>query len=277
MNDRRLLAGLALFGLLVSPLLPTPAVAQSLEGVRRPEGEARPTGYLAPGTLDYRLLVGPPPERDSLIDRLDMQVSNGFQMAIAPDRWEIAQADNATVYPRFAEAFGKPIDRQTSPALIRLLNRVTRDAADPVWRAKDAFQRPRPYQRYQLTRRCGSSPVPAPDPQPRGGSSYPSGHSVYGWATALILAQVAPARAPQLLERGRDYGLSRVICGYHFPTDVEAARAVATAVVDRLRDVPEFQADLRAAQAEYGPESAPAPVPAPAAGQARSGVEAQAD
>ncbi|HEX2812693.1 MAG TPA: phosphatase PAP2 family protein [Sphingopyxis sp.] len=131
-----------------------------------------------------------------------------------------------------------------------------RDAADPVWTAKDIFQRPRPYQRYQLTRRCGSSPIPAPDKEPRGGSSYPSGHSVYGWATALLLAEVAPDRAAQILDRGRDYALSRVICGYHFPTDTDAARAVAAAVLTRLREVPAFRDDLLAAQAEYDAASA---------------------
>ncbi|WP_430635635.1 acid phosphatase [Sphingomonas hankookensis] len=248
-----------------------PASAQSLEGVDRPAGEAKPVGYLPKETVDYRLIVGPPPAPDSLVDRIDMSISRRFQAEVDAERWQTAQLDNKTVYPRFVEAFGRPIDRQHSPRLIRLLNRVMRDAADPVWNGKEVFQRPRPYQRYQLTRRCGSSPIPAPDPAPRGGSSYPSGHSVYGWATALLLAEVAPDRAAAVLERGRDYALSRVVCGYHFPSDTEAARAIAAAVLTRLHGDPAFHADLKAAQAEHG---APA-VPVPKA--ARKPVEAQAD
>lgn len=265
--------GLALFSLAsLTPAIP-PAAAQSLEGVKRPEGEAKPVGYLPKGSVDYRLLVGPPPAPESILDRIDMAVSQQFQADIPADRWEIADLDSKSVYPRFATAFGKPIDRARSPRLIQLLNRVMRDAADPVWNGKEAFQRPRPYQRYQLARRCGSGPIPAPDREPRGGSSYPSGHSVYGWATALLLAEVAPARAAAILERGRDYALSRVICGFHFPTDTDAARAIAAAVLTRLHADPAFLADLKAARDEYGILASPAPAPA----IVRKPVEAQGE
>lgn len=255
-----------------------PAAAQSLEGVKRPEGEAKPVGYLPKGSVDYHLLVGSPPAPDTLVDQLDMMVSRRFQAEVAPDRWADAELDHKMVYPRFDAAFGRPIDRASSPRLVQLLNRVMRDAADPVWTAKDAFQRPRPYQRYQLARRCGSSPVPQPDPVPRGGSSYPSGHTVYGWTTALLLATVAPQRAPMILERGHDYALSRVICGYHFPTDTEAAHVIATAVLARLQTDPVFRADLAAAQAEYGAAASPAATSHPDVSAApREPVETQGD
>jgi len=253
----------------------TPAAAQSLEGVKRPEGEAKPLGYLPKGSVDYRLLVGPPPAPESMLDQIDMAISRRFQADVPADRWATADLDSKSVYPRFAAAFGKPIDRAHSPRLVQLLNRAMRDAADPVWNGKESFQRPRPYQRYQLVRRCGSSPIPAPDREPRGGSSYPSGHTVYGWATALLLAQVAPGRASEILERGRDYALSRVICGYHFPTDTDAARAIAAAVLTRLSADPAFLADLKAARDEYGIAPAPAAEVSPA--KTRKPVEAQAE
>lgn len=267
------LAALLALGL---SLASAPAAAQSLEGVKRPEGEAKPVGYLPKGSIDYRLLVGPPPAPGSIVDGIDMAISQGFQAHVDAARWDVAERDSKMVYPRFAEAFGRPIDRATSPRLVALLNRVTRDAADPVWSAKDAFQRPRPYQRYQLVRRCGDSPIPAPDPEPRGGSSYPSGHTVYGWATALLLAEVAPERAPAILERGRDYALSRVICGYHFPSDTEAARAVAAAVLTRLQSVPAFAADLAAARAEHLVAPVSQPI-APVAPRPTHPVEAQGE
>ncbi|MDZ3831876.1 MAG: phosphatase PAP2 family protein [Sphingopyxis sp.] len=244
---------------------PTVALAQSLEGVKRPEGEAKPVGYLTKGRIDHRLFIGPPPAPDTLLDRLDMLASRRFQAeipAIADERWQTAERDHEMVYPRFAEAFGRPIDRQTSPHLVRLLNRVMRDVSDPVFRAKEAFQRPRPYQRYQLSRRCGGKPIPTPDKEARGGSSYPSGHTAYGWATALVLADIAPDRAPLILERGRDYALSRVICGYHFPSDTEAARAVVAAVVMKLHDNADYSADLAAARTEYEGLLLTAPPPA---------------
>ncbi len=245
------------------------AFAQSAEGVDRPEGEPKPVGYLPEGDVDFRLLAGPPPVVGSVMDNVDMATSMRFQAEVTPERWAVAQLDAKTVYPRFDEPFGKVINRATSPKLIHLLNRTLRDAKHPVSEGKKAFQRPRPYQRYQLLRRCGSTPIPAPDTEFKGGSSYPSGHTVEGWATALVLAEVAPERAAQILDRAREYGLSRVICGYHFPTDVEAARAIATSVLARLHGDAAFMIDLRAAQAEYraapSPASTPAIAPAPVA------------
>lgn len=278
MISRTMAACLAPLCLAAIALGGSPAAAQSLEGVKRPDGEPKPVGYLAKDSVDYRLLVGPPPAAGSILDRIDMAISQRLQTEVDAARWQVGELDSKMVYPRFAEAFGRPIDRSHSPRLIHLLNRTMRDAADPVWSAKEAFQRPRPYQRYQLTRRCGSKPVPAPDTEPRGGSSYPSGHTLYGWATALVLAEVAPDRAPLVLDRGRDYALSRVICGYHFPTDTEAARAVAAAVLVRLHGDAAFLADLEAARAEYDSASAPraATNPAEPAAPATS-VEAQAD
>ena len=69
-----------------------------------------------------------------------------------------------------------------------------------------------------------------------------------------------------------------MICGYHFPTDTEAARTVAAAVLTRLHGDEAFLADLRAAQAEYGVSPA-APIEAAPASPARDvkPVEAQAD
>jgi acid phosphatase (class A) len=67
----------------------------------------------------------------------------------------------------------------------------------------------------------------------------------------LILAEVAPARAPQILERSADYAQSRLICGVHFPSDVEAGRALAVAVVQRLQTSRAFRHDLACARAEF--------------------------
>ena len=83
------------------------------------------------------------------------------------------------------------------------------------------------------------------------GSSYPSGHSTRGWTVAMVLARVAPDRAELVLKRAEDYMESRLICGMHFPSDVEAGHDVAIAVVSHLDAAPEFQADLDRARKEH--------------------------
>jgi len=89
-----------------------------------------------------------------------------------------------------------------------------------------------------------------PGPNVSLGGSYPTGHGGAGWAWALVLAELAPARADAILQRGRDFGESRVICGYHFPSDIEAARLIAAGAVARLHADPAFRRTLDAARRE---------------------------
>jgi acid phosphatase (class A) len=92
--------------------------------------------------------------------------------------------------------------------------------------------------------------TPEQDAVLRHDGSYPSGHSALGFGWGLILAEVIPERAAELVARGRAFGDSRRVCNVHWLSDVEEGRIVATAVVARLHAVPEFQADLAAARAE---------------------------
>ena len=46
-------------------------------------------------------------------------------------------------------------------------------------------------------------------------------------------------------------GQSRVICGYHWQSDVDAARVVASTVVATLHSNNEFNAQLAKAKAEF--------------------------
>jgi hypothetical protein len=46
--------------------------------------------------------------------------------------------------------------------------------------------------------------------------SYPSGHSSIGWGWALILTELAPDRAEEILARGRAFGGSRNVCNAHY-------------------------------------------------------------
>lgn len=59
-----------------------------------------------------------------------------------------------------------------------------------------------------------------------------------------------PQRADEILKRGYDYGQSRVQCGVHWQSDVEAGRVVGSAVVAHLHAIPEFIEAFQAAKAE---------------------------
>ena len=208
------------------------------------------SGYLAGHEVDFHTVLGPPPAADSPWDHADEGLVEALQ-TVDDTRWQTAELDQKELYSRFIEAFGKPIDGKTSPALVTLLDHSIGDAMITAGAAKDYFHRPRPFQRLQLQRVCEKSAPPKPETNPTNGDGYPSGHSVRGWTVAMILARVAPERAEAVMKRAEVYQESRLICGMHFASDVEAGHDVASAVVARLDSSAAFQADLARARKEY--------------------------
>jgi len=67
----------------------------------------------------------------------------------------------------------------------------------------------------------------------------------------MILARVAPDRATALMARALIYQESRLVCGMHFPSDIEAGHEVAIAVVAHLDASNDFQSDLAKARKEH--------------------------
>jgi len=225
------------------------AFAQQLEREPAPAGETRPPRYLGEHVIDYRSLLAPPPTPGSYEDNADIAAVNALQH-VDDENWKSAQLDSAFLYPRFEEAFGHPIDRASFPILVKLLNRTLQDVGAATSAAKMHFHRPRPYQRWLLQRVCGQETPPKPEVQPAGGLSYPSGHSAYGWAVAMVLSRIEPDRADVLMQRAEQYAQNRLICAVHFPSDLEAGHVIAAAVIARLDASPKFQRDLARARIE---------------------------
>ena len=81
--------------------------------------------------------------------------------------------------------------------------------------------------------------------------SFPSGHTLRGWAAALLLLEINPDRAEELLTLGYQYGQSRVISGYHWQSDVDASRLVAAAAVAKLHTSKCFEKQMKRAKKEF--------------------------
>jgi acid phosphatase (class A) len=81
---------------------------------------------------------------------------------------------------------------------------------------------------------------------------YPSGHTVFGWSVGLVLGELRPDRATEILIRARAFGESRVICGVHNASAVEAGRMVAESTVAALHGNETFRGDMEAARKELG-------------------------
>lgn len=147
----------------------------------------------------------------------------------------------------FSEAFGIRISKETTPEIYKLVLGMREDAGDLATRAaKNYYMRVRPFAFYHETT-CN----PEQQQELSTNGAYPSGHTAIGWATALILSEINVDRQNEILKRGYEMGQSRVICGYHFQSDVDAARLVSSAVVARLHANKNFMAQLEKAKAEF--------------------------
>lgn len=196
-----------------------------------------------PSLIDGAALAGPPPAADSAhaaADRLAMRP------VTSEARLSQAIADLAfDPWRAFGPVMGEEFTAARLPATARVFTSITRALGGPVNGAKDAYDRPRPYAADPNVMQCDALPANAGM-----GGSYPTGHGAAGWAWALALAELTPARADAILQRGRDFGESRIICGYHFPSDIEAGRLIAAGLIARMHAEPSFRRELDAARRE---------------------------
>ncbi len=205
--------------------------------------------YLPKGSgPDATRYLPPPPVLGSPADKLDHAAFRATRRLKDGDRWVLATSDvqssPAAMLADFSCAVGVKLDAANAPTLLALLNRANKDLRSVVDPPKDLYRRKRPFVGTRL-------PICVPvDDSLIASGSYPSGHSTTGWTVALILAELAPDRATEILTRGRVFGESRVVCGVHYPSDIEAGRTNASALVAALHSSPEFRADMDRARAE---------------------------
>ena len=208
-----------------------------------------PSGYLKGGpALDILLILPPPPASGDLRDDLDRTIFQATRSLKGSARWNMAAGDDDYFIPAVLKGFscslGAAPNKGNAPRLSAMLARIAQDSSDVAVGAKGKYARKRPF-----LVDAGTICVA------RGGYletsfDYPSGHSTEGWAIALVLAEMLPDRATEILARGRAYGDSRVFCGVHNASAVEAGRLVGAAVVSAEHTSETFLNDWKAAQAE---------------------------
>lgn len=213
--------------------------------------EIRPgilAGYLPmDGNVDSLAILPPAPAPGSPRQALDDAISQGAIALKGSPRWTLAARDAELMFPAAADAFscalGIPVGEEQTPALYMLLRRSLADLGLAAYPAKKAYDRSRPFMANgQPTCTPGDEAMLREDP------SYPSGHTAIGWGWALILSDLAPERASAILERGRAYGESRVVCNVHWYSDVLSGQLVGAAAYARLQDNAGYKAAMAAAR-----------------------------
>ncbi len=212
-------------------------------------------GYLsAAETPDGLAILPPPPAAGSPAHRADRAIFAQTRRLKGTARWALATRDvDSDAFGHFACAIGMQLSAQTAPLTARLLDRAsTAGVVDPVKRF------------YRVRRPYLGTRAPICQPRTRHlaeNGDYPSGHAAGGWMEALILAELVPDRATEILARGRAFGESRVICGVHSMSAVQAGWLTGAATTAALHGSASFRADLDAARAELARISSSAPAP----------------
>ncbi|MBP6276316.1 MAG: phosphatase PAP2 family protein [Limnohabitans sp.] len=214
------------------------------------KGSGYLNGYLDRKALpDSLALVPPPPAPGSARHAADLEAHRQTRAWRDTPRWTVATKDVNLKFPEAAGVFSCaldiPISQEATPHLNMLLRRTLIDAGLATYKAKDHYARKRPFAQLSETT-CS----PKEEAHLAKDGSYPSGHAALGWAWGLVLTGVAPDKADALLQRAHAFGDSRMVCGVHWQSDLEAGRVVGAATVARLQSDPVFQAQAQRAKAE---------------------------
>ena len=195
-------------------------------------------------------LLPPPPQEGSIEFMLDkFAYWEYFKLRTDnPERANqaIADADMSDIGYKFEEAFGLLVTPETMPETWLLLAR-SRECfgSSGSNEAKSYYRRTRPFVYF------GSHTL-TPDDEVwlKTNFSYPSGHTANYFGLAYVLADLRPDRAQALQLRAEQGGISRLIVGAHWASDVAAGKVVAASVYEYLRKNPEYQAQFKKAQVE---------------------------
>lgn len=194
-------------------------------------------------SLDLRRILAPPPGTDSPRARAELDELLRIQAHRTSSEADLARRDAVRSIYRFAEALGDARGLRTArlPRTLALLRHIGFDETAVLTPAKRDFARPRPF---------AVEPRLAPIVARPTSGSYPSGHSLWAYTTALVLSDMVPERRAQLLARANQYARNRTVAGVHYPSDVEAGKLAGTALAAMLFACPAFEREEAAARKE---------------------------
>lgn len=238
---------IAVAALLSSCAAGTPAALRP-ETAQKAVPEAK--GYLSGSLLQALADAVPlPPAPGSPTDLTDKTRSNQFKALEDSDRWLLATA-HAELRPplalqHFDCALGVRLGSAATPSLNRLMQRLFDDSDAAAELIKARGFRPRPVGDDPARRSCQRLTDAG-----RRSASYPSGSSTVAAVYGEAFAALEPQRATEARRIAHEMGLSRLVCGMHYPSDVAAGETLGKAVFKAAAATPGFDAELAAARTE---------------------------
>lgn len=219
-----------------------PAPAQTPKPPK-PAAAPKVAYYIDPAVLDLPALLPDPPSSGSAENDAQLAELHRIERTRTPAQIAAAKADEANENLfLYATVLGPTFTPDAFPVTAALGTHVRNEQSVAGAALKPVFARVRPYNTDKtLHPACDTTDLP---------NSYPSGHALTGYLEGLTLAKIVPEKRTAILARADEYAHQRLICGVHYPSDVEASRRVAYVVFGYMLATPKFQHDLAAARTE---------------------------
>lgn len=184
--------------------------------------------WLEPGKIDVAKIIGLPPAMNSPEHRKEFEEVLQITLNRTPEREKAAIADQYQTLARFLEGMG--IDAHLSEHReVRLLFREANiELGIVLLSVRRMTSRTRPFAMWNKVR---VKPCPGGRPE---GTSFPAGHAATAALYAALLSDAAPELKDKFAERITSYGESRLVCGFHYASDLVAGEKIGRQVAEAL-------------------------------------------
>ena len=187
-------------------------------------------------------------------------LSHGFAYDVMQYQWgkaqrpdsaraEMARRDAVWSYEallgELSVPFGMALSPERTPAIWTVLVNSLATTDQMRVAPKAFYHRRRPFEVFNEKMLTGE------EAELSGEGSYPSGHTMRGWTAAMLLSEINPSAADEIFARAWEYGVSRVIAGAHWQSDVDVTRVAASIGFARLQTSDRFQTEMASAQEEF--------------------------
>ena len=185
--------------------------------------------WLEPGKIDLAAIVGLPPAMNSPEQKREFDEVLQITLNRTPEREKAAIADQYQTLARFLEGADIPFAGNEHREVRLLYREAQIELGIVLLGVRRLTNRQRPFTVWNKVR---VKPCPGGRPE---GTSFPAGHAATAALYAELLRTAAPELAERLEQRVKDYGESRLVCGFHYRSDLaagdKAGRAVAKALL----------------------------------------------
>lgn len=214
--------------------------------------EVNPKPFIEPKSYpEYYLSIPSPPKDNSLELERDKKIYKETRSLKDTEIWNEARTfasyDPSYISLFFSKETGLNISKENTPWTYYLITRVFKDAKTGGTKAiKQHYQRVRPFV-YFKERTCSTI---EDDRDHINSGAYPSAHSAYGNLVALILSEIVPSKQIEIINAGQKFGYYRVVCGFHWQSDIEAGALIAGYVNAKLHTNSDFLYAMEMAKKE---------------------------